>query len=145
MLLWMRFAHNTLRDEIGRRRWRDACNHDPSQDNLLSALSECLMSTSCLWGREVFEGLECRKQHAAGIFVTSMMICDHLHGSPDVKLKWENEVDRSWFYDDEPASDFLLRANRFLREEIIHSMSILQGGSDIEHIVGPFPPQWSVQ
>ena len=84
------------------------------------------MSGSCRWARDVFEGLECRKQHAAGIFVTSMMISDHLHGKPDVKLKWENQVERSWFYDDEPASDFLLRANRFLREQMTHSISILQ-------------------
>ena len=124
--MWMRFAQNTLQDEVDRRMWREACNHDPSQENLLSSFSECLMSGSCRWACDVFEGLECRKQHAAGIFVTSKMICDHLHGKPDVKLKWENQVERSWFYDDEPASDFLLRANRFLREQMTHSVCILQ-------------------
>ena len=127
MLLWIRFAHSTLQHDVNRHKWLDACNHDPSQDKLLSSLSECLMSCSRRWGRDVFEGLECEKQHAAGIFVTCMMICDHLHGKPDVKLKWENQVERSWFYDDEPPSNFLLRANRFLREQMTHSISILQG------------------
>ena len=126
MLLWIRFVHDSLRDEVGCRMWLDACNDDPNEDKLLSTFNEIL--NLCRLGRDDFEGLECRKQHAAGIFVTSMMVCDHLRGNPDEKLQWEKQVERSWFYDDEPPSNFLLRANRFLREHMTHSISILQGG-----------------
>jgi hypothetical protein len=78
------------------------------------------------WSRDKFELLECRKHHAASVFVTDAMVESHLEGHSEIRQKWSSEVVGSWFDDDEKCDQFLLRANRFLHEHVALSMGILQ-------------------
>jgi hypothetical protein len=81
-----------------------------------------------VWSCDTFESLECKKQHAASIFVTDAMVQKRLERRPEIQQMWSSQVVGSWFCDDdETADDFLLRANRFLRDHNRHSMCIFAG------------------
>ena len=112
-----------------RKKWLDACKAGPSQETLLDLLTSCLISAPELgvWKRDDFEGQGCNKQNAAGIFLTCLLVQMHLKGDTEKKMRWADQVEQGWFYDDhESAADFLYRANHFLREDMVHSMRILK-------------------
>lgn len=97
MLLWVDFARSALSDDDKRSKWLDACKNEPSQERLLALLTSCLISvpTLRLWRRDVFEDKQCNKQHAAGIYFTSLLVEEHLKGDGDMLTKWTNQVERS--------------------------------------------------
>jgi hypothetical protein len=131
MLLWIRFAHDATLDQRLRDKWLHTTTKKPNQDQLLSILTECLESPGTAHPLSTMTGFiscECRKEHAAGIFFTDMMVEHALSGNENGKQKWRDRVAQGWFHTDEPASAFLSRANKFLRdpEHSIKGMSIFE-------------------
>jgi hypothetical protein len=131
MLLWTHFAATAKLPESLRSEWCQACKNKPSQDKLMSVLNTCLKdhaTTHKFWDRATFESGEYNKDYAECVFITDNMVQHYLNGHAKCKDKWSASVLQSWLHDDEPVSDFLLRANRFLRdsEHSINGMRIIE-------------------
>jgi hypothetical protein len=136
MLVWIRFAHDATLEKRLRDKWLQATTNSPNQDQLLSILTECLESPGTSHPRwSPAESCECRKEHAAGIFFTDRMVQHALRRNETRKQDWRDKVVRGWFDNiDEPALDFLIRANRFFREDMEHNskgMSIFESLVDM--------------
>ena len=102
MLLWIRFAHETTLDQRMCDKWFHTTTHNPNQD-------------------------QCRKEHSTDdIFFTDLMVAHTQSGNENYQQKWRDRVVQGWFHTDDPASAFLRRANKFLRdpEHSIKCMSI---------------------
>ena len=132
MLLCIQFARDASKhlNESLLSKWLEACDNRPSQHGLLEVLTSCLLSSRTLgdlWSRDKFELRECKKQYAPSIFITDAMVQKRLERHPEKQQMWSSQVMGSWFYDDETAEDFLLRANRFFRDHTKDSSCILQG------------------
>jgi len=127
MLVWMRFAKDAYFNRILREKWRE-CITFPSQDKLLAMLDSCLQqecTSHKWWARSEFKRLGCNKQFANAIFVTDMMVQQSLKGHAESGLAWQQDVVKSWFTNGEEASDFILRANTFLREHFANGCSVV--------------------
>ena len=141
MLLWIRFAHDATLEQRMRDKWLQTTTNSPNQDQLLSILTDCLLdpgTTHPLWTKETKEGWNCHKTHAAGIFFTDSMVEHALLRNENGKRKWREIVVQGWFdQPDEPDSDFLLRANKFLRdpEHSINDMCIFESPVETQSYV----------
>jgi hypothetical protein len=127
MLVWMRFAKEADLDALMRGKWYD-CIKAARQDRLLSMLETCLQQEGTkhkCWARDDFQRLHCHKSCAAAIFVTDRMISDSLRAHPKSAQEWQQDAVKNWFENSEEASDFLLRANVFLRQHVINGMSVV--------------------
>jgi hypothetical protein len=134
MLLWTGFAQSkdaTL-DKSLRDKWLEV-SKEPDQVIFLSTLTECLMhpsTTHPLWTLPDFKSCTCQKDNAAGIFFTDRVVQHALRGNEERKERWGKEVVNDWFNNTaDAASDFIIRANKFLREDMEDSsmgMSIFE-------------------
>jgi hypothetical protein len=134
MLLWTGFAQSqdaTL-DKSLRDKWLEV-SKEPDQVIFLSTLTDCLMhpaTTHPRWALPDFKSCKCQKENAAGIFFTDRVVQHALCGNKESKERWKNEVVKDWFENKaDTDSDFLIRANRFLREDLkvsIKGMSIFE-------------------
>lgn len=129
MLVWLSFAKEATMSESSRKGWLE-CIRSPTQDILLGNLTWCLKMPSTahpLWARDEFQLLKCSKESAAAVFVTDCFVRHHLGESDRESLRvWQQDVTRDWFENEESASVFLVRANRFLREHVLDGVSVLQ-------------------
>ena len=119
MILWIHLIAGAKLDESQRSKWLNACNKIASQDRLLSALNDCLLHDATfhkLWVRDDFESRRCDKKYARCIFIIDKMLHEHLSRKESSKQKWISDVVQNWFDNDVSASDFLLKANTFLRD-----------------------------
>jgi len=121
MLVWQRFAKEAHFDEYEKRIWLEACHDSPTQKGLMRVLQLVLMRKKTdppLWDCTKFETLRCEKEFSAAVFVTAMMVRRHLQRHSEMFYKWEQDVVHGWFQNDDTASEFLDRANKFLRTQI---------------------------
>jgi hypothetical protein len=130
MFLWIRFAHDATLDQRLCDKWLHATTNSPNQDRLLSILTECLSDSGTTHPRwSPVESGQCRKQYAAGISFTDMVVRHALRRNETSRKDWTDIVVRGWFNNThEPFSDFLIRANMFLNnpEHHINGMSIFE-------------------
>ena len=128
MLLWIEFAAKAF-DPSLHEKWRKMCNNAPSQEILLSTFNVCLLDPATSpkqWCGDKFQGHECGKQYGACIFFTIKKVGQHLNSQNEAKQRWGDVVVNGWLSNDEPASEFLSRANTFLRQYSIDNMSIFE-------------------
>ena len=128
MMVWVRFANDASFDGSSRSKWLAACRNLPTQELLLGVLDSLLKVRGTdhhTWARFEFELMDCSKKYAAAIFVTDKMARHHLRGHDDVVRVWQQDVVRDWFQNNENASAFLLRANRFLRQHVVDGISVV--------------------
>ena len=117
MLLWVSFASEAALDQALRAGFDDICRRHPDQETMLSTVNDCLLHPDTghrLWNRQQFEALGCHKPNAAAVYFTDCMVQGRL--STPHKQKWEDSILQDWFFSDEDVSEFLHRANRFLRD-----------------------------
>jgi hypothetical protein len=137
MLLWTGFAQSkdAMLDKSLRDKWLEV-SKEPDQVIFLSTLTECLMhpaTTHPRWTLSGFKSCKCQKDKAAGIFFTDRVVQHALRGNEESKERWKNEVVKDWFENTaDEASDFLVRGNRFLREDLKDSF---KGMSIFERVV----------
>jgi hypothetical protein len=74
-------------------------------------------TTHPLWTLPDFKS--CQKENAAGIFFTDRVVQHALRGNEERKERWKKEVVNDWFNNTADAGpDFIIRANKFLREDM---------------------------
>jgi len=128
MLLWVEFAAKAF-DLSLRDKWRKTCNNAPSQEILLSNFNQYLLDPATspeLWGGDEFKTSACGKQYGACIFFTLSEVSRRTCMQKEAKQKWVDVVVNGWLSDDEPASEFLSRANTFLRQYGIDTMNVFE-------------------
>ncbi len=139
MLLWTGFAqsNDATFDKSLRDKWLEVFK-EPDQVIFLSTLTECLMhpdTTHPLWTLWMpdFKSCKCQKGNAAGIFFTDRVVQHALRGNEERKDRWKEVVVNDWFNNTADAfPDFLMKANRFLREDLQRS---IKGMSIFESVV----------
>eukprot|EP00961_Rhodomonas_salina_P252660 3415264-Rhodomonas_salina.1 len=128
MILWLSFAQEADLPSNIQTAWLDIICTGCTEHLLLQCLETGLQQPQTahkMWSREEFSRLACGKRHAACLFVTDRLVQHLLCAHPESCEAWAVNVVQGWFQNDEQSTQFLLRANRFLRLHLIDSIEVM--------------------